>query len=71
MILVQAQLLLSQKAPRCNFRVISDQKLLSVGSSDMATLFWSVREFSCINAKLATCLQYRLLHCLIFGKVSP
>lgn len=65
MILVQAQLSLSQKIPRHNFRVISDQKLLSMGSSDVATLFWSLREFSCINPKLASCLQNQCVDCCI------
>lgn len=65
MILVQVRLLLSQKISRHNFRVISDQKLLSMRSLDVATLFWSVREFSCINTKLARCLQNQCIDCCI------
>jgi len=66
MILVQAQLLLSQKIPVCNFRVTSDQKLLSMDSSDGATLFWSIREVSCFNAELASCLQnQRIDYCIV------
>lgn len=68
-ILMQAQLLFSQKIAVCNY--LGPEVALN-GSSDVTTQFWSLRDFRCIDKAcwLSGEPVYRLLHCLIVGKVS-